>query len=95
MHSLKNFNVFLFFHFVLSSPQKSSWLPRARGPCHLKTFDRYTFSVGVNMTDSKSHSSEVIHVTVKHRFYHSMVTLQKYTQVKRNVQIVFFSFQSP
>ncbi|PFX28412.1 wolframin-like isoform X1 [Stylophora pistillata] len=66
---------------VSSPPQKSSWLPRARGPCHLRTFDRYTFSVGVNMTDSKSYSSEVIQVTVKHRFYHTMVTLQKYTQI--------------
>ena len=58
------------------------WLPKAKGPCHLKTYDRYTFSVGVKMTtDAASQHEEVVRVTVTHRFYHTMVTLQENTEV--------------
>lgn len=60
--------------------QKRTWLTRAKGPCHLRDFDRYTFTVGVNMTDDAS-QSEIIQGTVTHRFYHTMLTLQENTQI--------------
>lgn len=63
------------------APKESTWLSRPKGPCHLKTFDRYTFSVGVNMADPASQNSEVIQLSVTHRFYHTMVTLRKNTQI--------------
>lgn len=62
-------------------PKESTSLPRRKGPCHLRTFDRYTFSVGVNMTDPASQNSEVIQLTVTHRFYHTVITLRKNTQI--------------
>jgi len=62
-------------------PKESTWLPRRKGPCHLRTFDRYTFSVGVNMTDPASQNGEVIQLTVTHRFYHTIITLRKNTQI--------------
>ena len=65
-------------------PETSSWLPRPRGPCHLRMFDRYTFTVGVNMMDVASQNSEVVQLTVTHRFYHTMVTLREKTQVTVN-----------
>lgn len=70
------------FSSVLSPPEKSFWLSRPKGPCHLRTFDKYTFSVGVNMADPASQNSEVIQLTVTHRFYHTMITLQRNTQVQ-------------
>ncbi|KAL9983305.1 hypothetical protein ACROYT_G005453 [Oculina patagonica] len=63
------------------SSEKGLWLSRPKGPCHLRTFDRYTFSVGVNMAGAVSQNSEVIQLTVSHRFYHTMITLQKNTQI--------------
>jgi len=62
-------------------PETSSWLSRPRGPCHLRMFDRYTFTVGVNMMDAASQNSEVVQLTVTHRFYHTMVTLREKTQI--------------
>lgn len=61
-------------------PETSSWLSRPKGSCHLRSFDRYTFSVGVKMTDAASQNSEIVKVTVTHRFYHTIVTLQENTQ---------------
>ena len=70
----------LFFSF-LRPHQKRTWLTRAKGSCHLRDFDRYTFTVGVKMTDDASQNDEIIQGTVTHRFYHTMLTLQENTQV--------------
>ena len=56
-----------------------------KGPCHLSSFDRYTFTVGVKMTDETSQNNELVQVTVTHRFYYTMVMLRQKTQVSNKM----------
>jgi hypothetical protein len=78
------FNITVFFHSDANDSNPSpGWIFKRKSStgCNLKSFDRYTFLMGVEFTSSEGPLTAV--VTVSHKYYQTMMTLTKGTNVSK------------